>query len=295
MSNNELMNERAVAGDNAAPNHAQLVAEQLERDYQESAQTVAGLLEEARQCPTVVNDDETMGVLSGIVKRLRDATARLAAFHEKEKAPHLRAGQAVDKFFFGLIEKCQRRNKTDKPGAADILVARVNDYNQRKLDEERRVREEAARKAREDEQRLAAERDAAEKVVREREAAAARARNADNIKAHEDAAKAAAVTAADAAAKQEAARDQRQEAEASAAAKPGDMVRARVSDDTTVTMAKEGFAEVTDIDKLDMAALWPFVKDDHKAMALRAWAKVTQYKREMPGAAVGLRNKTVIR
>ena len=53
--------------------------------------------------------------------------------------------------------------------------------------------------------------------------------------------------------------------------------------------------EITDVTKLDMAALWPFIKEDHILMALRAWAKTKSHRTPMAGATIELRNKGQIK
>ena len=62
-----------------------------------------------------------------------------------------------------------------------------------------------------------------------------------------------------------------------------------------VGMRKTPVIFIDDINKLDLEALRPFIKEEHLLMALRQWAKVTAYQQEMPGATVALRDATVVR
>lgn len=304
MTNNDAENPRAIVGGNAPPDHGALAAERMNEEYGDLKKTVDELLAEALPligskekniAPVYVTDDATMGDFAKLVKRLRDVAVQLASHHKREKEPYLRAGQAVDRFFFGLHELCTRRNRTDKPGAADILQARIDDFMQRKLAQEQARRNEEARLAREEEDRLTRKRLADEEAARQALAASERARKTENVEAHQAKAADHAASAASSKAEENIARERAVETANAAAAKPADLVGTRVSDDVKVTMARENYAEVDDVAKLSMADLWPFVDDDAKVKALKAWAKVTQYKRQMEGARIGSRPKTVIR
>lgn len=285
----------AGAGHNAPPDHGALAAQRMAEEYAGFSREVDELMAEAKNAPRICNDDETMGTLSKLVKRLRDKASTALTFHRTEKDPYYRAGQAVDRFFFGAHERLARREKTGKAGAADVLGAIVDDYMQRKLAEETRVRQAAERAAREAQKKLDDERIAAEKVAADALAAASRARKPENIDKHQTTAANAAAAAQDAKPMQAVMQERLVEATAAAAAKPSEMVGTRVSDDTKVTMRMEAYCDVTDVAALDKKTLEPFVTDDAWIAAAKAWAKVTQHKRQMAGASIGHRPKTVIR
>lgn len=300
MSNNELIQPRAVIGGNTeqAPDYGTEVAARLKSEYGEVFRTLESLLEEGRQQPRVTDNVEVLGIKAKIIQRVRDLRNRMIAIHKKEKEPFLRGGEAVDSTFFTEIDRCERRPSSKaKPGIVDVLTAENHDYNERVLAAEKLKRDQEAAAARAEEKRIADEKAAAEKIAAEAAAKAARARNADNVaKLQKEAAEAQAK--ADALAlTQESARDTRQEADANAAAKPADMVRVQVAEGVTNTMKRVGYCEVAaeDVDKLPMDILWAHVKDDAKIAAAKDWAKLTQYKRELPGASIGFRNKTVTR
>lgn len=286
-------NSRGI-GDNNAPDYAKQVTEQMARDYAELSNTVSSLLDEARTVPVEITDDEEMGIAAKLIKRLRDTATRIEAFRNKEKEPYLRGGQAVDGFFATLYDKCARKDRKAKPGAADILQARLDDYQQRKLAEEqarrRREAEEAARKERE-------AREAAEKAAREaeeRRLAAERARKPETIeaKSNEAAVKEAEADAALTEAKLAA--EHAEETYVNTLARPADMVRTRVDDGPLVTMQQVGYAEVEDSTLLDKELLWPFIKEDAKEAALRQWAKTTGYNKPMAGAAIGFGSRLIL-
>lgn len=288
-------NPRAVAGNNEAPDYAKEVTDRLAEEYGKLNATVTGLLNEARDAPEEVADDATMGILAKLIVRFRDAANRLEAMRVSEKQAFLRGGEGVDQFFFALVDKCLRRDRKNRPGAADILQSRLDAYQQRKLAEEqarrRREAEETARLAREARNREEAERRAAE----EARVAAERARKPETAEAkgvaavqQESIADAAGVDAA-------LATGQAEEAHIATLARPADMVRTRVESGPLVTMATEPYAVVEDAAQLDAIKLWPFVTLDAKEKALRAWARNTGFTQQMAGASIGKRPKSVVR
>jgi hypothetical protein len=46
---------------------------------------------------------------------------------------------------------------------------------------------------------------------------------------------------------------------------------------------------------LDKDLLWPFLKEEHILMALKAWAKTKSHKTPMAGAVIEMRNRGGIR
>lgn len=280
---------------NIAPDYAATITERLEQDYAELVNGARALLDEARALPGEINSDEEMGPFATLIERMRDTASRIKAYHSTEKEPHLRAGQATDQFFFGWFEKLARRNKTDKPGASDILQARVNDWMNRKLEAERRSRAAAEAAARAAEEALRREREDAARKAAEAQAAAERARKAENIKAHELRAAEEAAKAAQLAAEQARAAQVADDARIDQLAKPADMVRTRLEAGPMVTMRQVPVVAIEDTAKLDMAKLWPFIKEEHLLMALKAWAKSTSHKRQMDGAVIKMVDEAVVR
>ncbi len=289
-------NPRATVGDNEAPDYAKQITAQMARDYPTLEPAVNELLAQAREAPKEINDDETAASVGKIIKDLRDVTKRIEAYHGKEKEPFLRGGQGVDQFFFGLWEKCARRIKTAKGGAADILQARVDDYVQRKIAEQRRINEENQRKAQEAADNARRAREAEEQAQRDAVAAAARARKPENVEAHEQKAAGHEQAASTARIDEEVARDNLLDARQMSGAKSADLVRYRDEESGVLLTAKQvPYVEMVDASKLDPVALWPFIKDKEKLAALTAWAKITQHKRQMAGAIIEMRDTGVIR
>jgi hypothetical protein len=296
------LNPRAVPGSNQAPDYAQQVTDRIAEEYREIGTTLDRLLDEARTMPAVVESDQQALLLGALIKRMRDVDARIESVRGLEKEPYLRGGNAVDSFFNAWRDKIGRRNKNDrsaKPGATDVLQARINDYQNRKIAEENARREAEARET----ERLA--REAREKAAREaREAeelrlAYERTRKAEFKPARNEAAEAQERAAA--LAQQDAARaaELAEEARLASLARPADIARVRGNDDSgagvTLTVAKENYALLVDRAKIDLELLRPYFTDVEIEKALRGWAKATSYRIAMPGAEIGSRNKGVTR
>lgn len=297
-------NPRAGIGGNNPPLARSIAAEEnfagtvttfLDDEYRAQPKSVEELLAEARALPKEIEDDAMKGKFTSLIKRLRDKAKELDSHHGKESTPYLRGKQAVDQFFFGLIDKCARRDKKNNPGAADVLMQRLNAYDQRKLAEEQARRDEEARKA------AAAARAAAEEEARlareaeEAAAAAERARAPAKVEEKTAAAEEKAAQATAARVEATVAANQAQEARVASFARPAEIMRHRSDEGTLSTMAQESYAEVEDDTKLDKEKLWPFIKLEAKEQALRAWAKTTGHGQQMTGAAIGKRPKSVVR
>ncbi|HEY6029955.1 MAG TPA: hypothetical protein VIU44_05305 [Gaiellaceae bacterium] len=284
----------AAAGQNV-PDYAKEETARLEMEHAALSQSLTAALKEARGLPATCDDEEQLSQYAEVIKRLRDLNGRIEKVRVGEKEPHLRRGTAVDSYFGTMLAKLFRKNKNDKAGAADVLQARVNDYQQRKEAEERRRREEADRAARAEARRLADEAAEKARIAQEEAERAARARKPENKEAAQDAADAAAAEARRLDDEAELARQKAQETAADAVAKPADLVRTRTDSGHTVTAKQVPYIEIVDEMKLDAVALWPFVKSDAKLAALRDLAKARQYKLKMDGAIVEMRSQAVIR
>ena len=281
------------------------VVSRLAKDYAELQNSVAGVLERLRALPKTVDDDATLEAYSSVIRDGRDLRKRLDAYHDAEKQPYLRSGQGVDQFFFGLEEKLARRKKNDPAGGLDVADARVDDYMQRKLAAEKaeraRIAAEEQRKAdairkAEDDARRAAE--DARRAAEESAARAARARSAENIAAHVAEAERQRDVAAQAEREAEAARaaeilaaQKAEDAQIETKASAADMTRTRLDTGAIATMAQVPFVQIDDVTLLDKETLWPFLKEEHILMALKAWAKTRSHKTPMAGATIELRNK----
>lgn len=280
-------NPLAVAGHNEPPDTGRMVSDQLAESYSKIFGSVTLLLSEARELPGTVDDDITMGNLSSMVKRMDDTAKIIETFRVKEKEPYLRGGSAVDACFNAIKDSLAK--------ASAVLHARVHDYNQRKLAEERRRREEAAREAARVAQQARLEQERRDREAREAEEAARRARKPENVAIREEAANQATASAGVAKVQTYLAEADEQAAAVAVAKKPADMVRTRHDTGVMTTMAQKPHVAIDDRDKLDKDLLWPFLKEDAILSALKMWAKTKNHKTPMDGATIKMVDATVIK
>lgn len=321
-----MPSETTLVHDNTTnmPDYAAEEAARLAREFDNLSQEVEEAVAQAKAMPVYaqVETPEDAEAVTGAITRLRDLDKRVESLREGEKTPHLRREKAVDSFFFRMRDLLGKRTKTATNGVIDELQAKLHAYNMKRLEEERRAREEAARIQREEEERIRKQREDAERAQREAERAAreaeqqrieaeqrlARARSEEGRKKAEEAARKAeeerrkaeeeARKNAEEAEKKLADESQqaaaRREAEAAANVKPADMVRERHSGALN-TMQLVWEVTVQDSEKLDRAALWAFVDDKAKQKAAEQWAKITNYKKSMDGLLIQQVPKTTVR
>lgn len=297
-------NPRAVIGSNNPPlarsiaaddgDFALLVTAYLDEEYGGRSAIVESLLAEAREIPKEIDNDDTKGKVTSLIKRIRDEAIALESFHEKAKTPYKRGGQAVDQFFFGRIDKLRRRDKKNNPGAYDVLNNRLTAYDTRKLAEEQARREAEWRES--ERKRLAAEAAERQRAFEAEHAriAAERARAPAKVEEKASIADAAEQQAVAASIETKVATAAADDARYATLAKPAEIIRSRGSDGTLSTMATEKFAEIVDESKLDKEKLWPFIKLEAKEAALRAYAANTGYTAQMAGASIGKRPKSKV-
>lgn len=293
--NQPATNPRESIGGNQSTDFAQDEMNRLEMDYHQAIADVTALLDAAREMPKDVISDEDVGKISDLAVKIKDCRVRLNGYREVEKQPHLRRGEGVDQFFFTQISKLAKRNKGDINGALDVLTARVNAYQTKKAEDERRIRledEERQRKLAVEAERVRVEN---ERKQREAEEAAERARKPEKKAELQQQAQEHRVNAEVAKVTADAAQSNLSDAKVASQAKPADIVRSRSDGGTLATMRQVPFVEIVDASKLDREKLWPFIKEEHLLLALKAWGRVTGHKQKMEGAVVEMRNDTVFR
>ncbi|MDE2021087.1 MAG: hypothetical protein KGJ13_12185 [Patescibacteria group bacterium] len=291
------INPRTAIGSNIPDSidYAKNEIQRLQNEYAETSRSVESLLGEFDEIPEIIEDDVQKSIVASLIKRMRDTTKRIDGLRELEKMPYFRRGQGVDQFFNGLFDRLTRREKRNRPGAADVLQQRLTDYDTKLLlaEQERRRKEaaEAERKAREAREAEAK----AAKEAEERHLAAERARLPETREIKQEAAAVAEEMASAARIEAAVANDQAEAAYVDTLARPADIMRNRGADGTLTTMAREFYAEIENANLLDKEALWPFIGLDAKEKALRQWAKTTGHRQQMAGAKIGDRPKSVVR
>lgn len=292
-------NERAVIGGNDAPDFAKMEVERLNQDYAALKTTAADLVVEAEAIPGEIPDAETKGKVTSLIKRIRDAKVRIEGMHELEKQPHLRRGQGVDQFFFGIWDVLAKRAKNNRDGIGDVLQKKLTAYDTRILAEEQERRRKAAAEAAEVERKARVERERLEQEQRDREEAAARARAPAKIEEKEQKAAEASEAASFARVEETVASQAAEQAYIETLAKPADIMRQRGDDGTLSTMGTEKFAEITDRKTLDLEPLRAYLKADALQTALNAYAASHAYSSDpsvqIKGARFGKRPKSMVR
>jgi hypothetical protein len=293
-------NQRAVIGDNQAESYAARVTDTLEREYAERFAEVDAILDEARDLPREVTTDETATAIGLVIKRIRELDKRLEGYREVEKAPHRLSAEAVDALFFRHRERLAKRNPRDrsqKPGAADVLQDRINAFLERKaIEEENRRRAEADKLRKEQIERDRIARETARKAEEDR-LAAERARKPENVVAKTAIAEASEQAAQQASVEAELAASEAQEAHISTLAKPAELSRTR-GDGVLLTQAREGYVQLIDRSLLNghvLAAILPYFTDAELEKAARGFAKATSHAKQLPGFEIGFRRKGVTR
>jgi hypothetical protein len=267
--------------------YAKPVIDRLDQDYAHLLREIEELTIEAGKLPAQILTDEDQGVFDDLIGRMKDKWKNWNGIRETEKRPYLVAERAVDQWFFRL------RDRFAEIGGP--VTALSDAYTKAKIERERRAREEAARLAREAEDKARREREAAEKAAREAEQAAARKRNAEARAQAEEEARVAREAAEKAAAAEREAMRQTDSAANQAEVKTADLARTRHAGGRMTTAKRVPDCYVTDRAKLDLETLRPYFKPEHLEEAVKAYAKVMNYKAELAGAHIGLKDEVVRR
>lgn len=253
------MNAEAVAeiGDNLPPDaDVDPLLDRLREDHADLLTRRDELLGGIARAPDEIPDEETAGKMADFVQvQLATFLKGSKVVHENEKAPFLSAGRTVDSFWHALIDDIEAGKKR--------LNAVRKKFADAKAAEEKRRRDEEARVARDEAQRL-------EREATERAAGMDKAEDLDEAVRAEDVATQARLDA--------------ERAEKDAAAKPAEMGRSR-GDYGGMTSLKQfwDFADI-DRDKLDLNALRHHLPEDALEKAVRSYIKAGG--REIAGARI---------
>jgi hypothetical protein len=232
-----------------------ITTDELAIDYKDDP--LASLEQRAEGVPAEINDDFTYGQWQDLIADINSEAKRLEALRVNVKEPYLRAGSTVDGFFNGLKQRASQ--------ATSKVLGPCQAYMRRKADEERRSREEQARKLREEQERREAEQRRAEEQAEKLREKRGPVREAKAQEAESRAALAA----------REAERlaNEASAAEEQARAKSADLGRTRSATGTLGSLKDSWSFEITDIDMVRGAPLWPYITRAVKEQAIRAWLK----------------------
>lgn len=310
-------NPRAVHGDNRPP-FSEIYAElntdlqtHLETDFASVSERTDELLKDFDKIPVVLDADSSKKVtdiVAQIAAHVKDAEAKRVAL----TTPVLKAQRQINTFFDnGCFDALDVPDKKRKPGAKQLLLARLTTYENEQAAIEKRRREEEERKA-------AAAAAEAERIARieqervERERAAAHAAEVERmakINSERDLQKAleleeenkrlnaereaVAKIAADAA---EAARAEAEKAAAATKAKAAEMTTVRGdygSSSSLRTTWKARFK--TDAEAVDLNALRGFIGNDVIEKAANAHARTHKATKPVTGLVFYEETQAVVR
>jgi hypothetical protein len=263
-------NPRAVIGDNQPPNPIEGLRLSLAVQYGPLTGTIEQALTSILELPKPVNDT-TAAQITDALKAMRELFKQAEASRVVEKDPYLRGGEVVDQFFNAL--------KTRLTNGAKLPQAALEQYLNAKKEAERKAREEMARRERE---RAEAER----RKVAEELAKADAARRAQSAMKHVE--KAATHQAAATVAQHLA-----DQAEAAAQAKPSDLARTKTASGNVATLKTEWTHEITDLSKIPLETLRPYIAKDVLDRAIRQFIKAGG--RELEGVRIYETSKAAIR
>lgn len=246
-----LRNGSARADDNRLP----LVSvDQLKRDFAHVEAAIAALEARTAEAPLVLEDDEDLAAITGLVGDLGKAAKRADELRDVQGRPHLEAQRTINTFF----KSFETRLKTAK----DKIAQRATAYMNKKAEIAREL------------QRLNEAKARALADAKAREAAAA-LKAGDAEKAH----------AAQAASDNHA--NRADHAADAAEARPSELARTH-TDSGTATLAVTWDFEIENIDLIDLEALRPFLPGTAIEQAMRAFVK--SGRREIKGARIFSKN-----
>lgn len=222
------------------------------------------LLDAATRVPEVIENDEMAGRVQDYVKQLAACFKTAETTRIGEKEPYLSGARIVDGFFKAITDPVEKVKRG--------IESRLTLYLRKKADEERRARDEAARIARE----------AEERARKDAEAAAATATTETELAGAIDAEAVANQAQANATAAAEA-----------AAAKPAELSRTRGDFGSVASLrATWTFADL-DRNAIDLEALRAHLPTDALEKAVRAFIKAGG--RALPGVRIYEETTAVVR
>lgn len=238
------MSEVAVVLSNNPPDDLTILRERLEDEAASLIERRDELLGSVERCPSDIQDEETAGKVSDLVKLISALHKNSEATRGARKEPFLASGRLVDSFYKKITDPLT----AGKQKIEGYLTA----YQRRKAEAERKRREEEARRQAEEAER------AAQEAVRRAEALA----HVEDLDVAIEAEEAAKQAQADA----EAARK-------AAEAKPAELSRTRGDFGSVASLRT--YWDFADLDRkaLDLEMLRPHLPQDALEKAIRSFIK----------------------
>ncbi len=254
----------AVIGDNLPPADADPLSDRLIVQYADLYTRMSELIEATERVPATVENEEAAGKVADFIKQIAACAKNANALRVSEKEPYLEGGRRVDGWFKQITEPLARAKKE--------IEKRLTAYQRVVMLEERRIREEAQRKADEAAKLAAEEADKAAAAIKE-EADLAGAVEAEERarQAHADAIK----------------------AQTAAIAKAAELSRTRGDYGSVASLRTRWTGVLTDRATLDLEALREHLHDDDLNKAIRSFVK--RGGRVLIGARIYEDTTTVVR
>lgn len=231
---------------------ALVTADQLQVDFAYLIAEVVKLETQASQAPAVIEDDDDLGVINGLVVDLRGKQKSVKDKKDYEKRPHLDANSVLEGFFTGLVTRlASAQTKLESAG-------------KRYLDNKR-----AAEQAR-----------LAEIARQERAAADRRAAEAATAAAAQKPVEAAVATQQAAAAEERAV-----EADKRAESKPAELARTR-TEAGTATLQEIWKFRIDAFAMIDLEALRPYLAPADVEKAIGKFVAINKDKRPLAGVTI---------
>jgi hypothetical protein len=237
----------AAADDNRLP---LVTVDQLKRDFAHVDTAITALEGRAASSPLVLEDDEDLASVTGLVGDVGKAIKRADELRDLQGRPHLEAQRTINTFFKSFETRLKTANDKIKQRATIYMNKKAEAARAKQREEEAKARALADAKAKEAADAL--------KAGNADQAHAAQAAS-DNLNNRAD-------HAADA-----------------ALAKPADLARTQ-TDSGTATLAQTFEFEIENIDLIDLEALRPFLPRTSIEQAMRGFVK--SGRREIKGARI---------
>lgn len=270
---NAPVNPRETIGNNSRP--ALVTTDLLTKDHKAAVDAIDGFEKQAAELPNVIEDDEDVGLVVALVKKLNASSKRLEELREADKGPFLDAVRVIDGFFgtkpSGRAVPAEGTLQRRVYDLRTTLEERVTRYQVKKAAAERAAREAEERRLREEAQRKQQEAIAAAQ-------AASAGQNTPDV-AEKMAQATEAAKAADNAA-------------LATQAKPAEMAKT-TTEDGTAALREEWTHKVENFAQIDLEKLRPHFGPADIDKAIRAFVKAGG--RELAGVKIYAVPKTTIR
>lgn len=135
---NKPENPRAVAGDNAL-----ITKEYLDANFAKFIQATEGYEKQAAEAPDVLEDDDDLNIIVGLVNKGREAAEIIENMRVAVKQPFLDGERLVQAWFMALIVRIQTK-QVELNTRGTRYKKKLEAAEQRKRDEEARIAKEKA-------------------------------------------------------------------------------------------------------------------------------------------------------